>query len=135
MANIEFTKDTKGYKTTAEVATLANCSAFIVLAVTREQHFPTTWGRVNHTQTKIWTEEQVKKILEAVKERLIKNKKWFDCAKNRDILKPVKKAASVKLDLEKLKSEHPLVTDERCFHLSWFPDTEPKNFEEIEKED
>lgn len=135
MANIEFTKDTKGYKTTAEVAKLANCSAFIVLAVTRDLHFPTTWGRVNHTQTKIWTEEQVKKILEAVKERLIKNKKWFDCAKNRDIPKPVKKAAPVVLDLEKLKSEHPLVTDERCFRLSWFPNTEPKNFEEIEKED
>ena len=37
--------------------------------------------------------------------------------------------------LEDLKREHPLVTDERCFTLSWFPNTEPKNFEEIEKED
>lgn len=131
MASIEITKDTKGYKTTAEVAKFANCSAFVVLAVTRDLHFPTTWGRVNHTQTKIWTDDQVTKILEAVKERLIKNKKWFDCAKNRDIPKPVKKAAPVVLDLEKLKSEHPLVTDERCFRLSWFPDTKPKNFEEI----
>lgn len=36
--------------------------------------------------------------------------------------------------LEELKKEHPLVTDERCFTLSWFPDTKPINFEEIEKE-
>ena len=131
MASIEITKDTKGYKTTAEVAKLANCSAFVVLTVAREQHFPTTWGRVNHTQTKIWTEDQVTKILEAVKERLIKNKKWFDAAKTMKEPKPIKKAAPVVLDLEKLKSEHPLVTDERCFRLSWFPDTKPANFEEI----
>lgn len=34
-------------------------------------------------------------------------------------------------ELEELKKEHPLVKDERCFTLSWFPDTKPKNFEEI----
>lgn len=28
-------------------------------------------------------------------------------------------------NLEELKKEHPLVTDERCFTLGWFPETIP----------
>ena len=35
--------------------------------------------------------------------------------------------------LEDLKREHPLVTDERCFILSWFPETVPSVLEEEEK--
>lgn len=35
--------------------------------------------------------------------------------------------------LEKLKREHPLVTDERCFILSWFPETIPSGFSEEEE--
>ena len=34
--------------------------------------------------------------------------------------------------LEDLKREHPLVTDERCFTLSWFPETIPSVLEEEE---
>lgn len=30
------------------------------------------------------------------------------------------------------KSEHPLVTDERCFKLSYWPDTVPKCFEDLD---
>lgn len=32
--------------------------------------------------------------------------------------------------LEELKREHPLVTDEKCFTLSWFPETIPSILEE-----
>ena len=32
--------------------------------------------------------------------------------------------------LEELKKEHPLVTDERCFTLSWFPETIPSVLKE-----
>lgn len=35
--------------------------------------------------------------------------------------------------LEELKKEHPLVTDEKCFTLSWFPKTVPSVFEEEEE--
>ena len=35
--------------------------------------------------------------------------------------------------LEELKKEHPLVTDEKCFTLSWFPKTIPSVFEEEEE--
>ena len=32
--------------------------------------------------------------------------------------------------LEELKKEHPLVTDEKCFTLSWFPETIPSVLKE-----
>lgn len=35
--------------------------------------------------------------------------------------------------LEELKKEHPLVTDEKCFTLSWFPETVPSVLEEEEE--
>lgn len=34
--------------------------------------------------------------------------------------------------LEEMRKEHPLVTDERCFTLSWFPGTVPSVLEEDE---
>lgn len=35
--------------------------------------------------------------------------------------------------LEELKKEHPLVTDEKCFILSWFPKTVPSVLEDDEE--
>lgn len=35
--------------------------------------------------------------------------------------------------LEELKKEHPLVTDEKCFSLSWFPKTVPSVLEDDEE--
>lgn len=35
--------------------------------------------------------------------------------------------------LEELKKEHPLVTNEKCFTLSWFPETVPSVLEEEEE--
>lgn len=37
--------------------------------------------------------------------------------------------------LARLKREHPLVTDERCFILSWFPETIPAGFSEEEEDE
>jgi len=46
---------------------------------------------------------------------------------------PVQKAedAAIKYTLEELKQMHPLVTDIRCFKLSWWPETTPKCFEDL----
>lgn len=35
--------------------------------------------------------------------------------------------------LEELRKKHPLVTNEKCFTLSWFPETVPSVFEEEEE--
>lgn len=39
---------------------------------------------------------------------------------------------TVKYTLEELKQMHPLVTDERCFKMSFWPETLPKCFEDLE---
>ena len=39
---------------------------------------------------------------------------------------------TVKYSIEELKKLHPLVTDERCFQLSYWPETLPKCFEDLE---
>lgn len=41
-----------------------------------------------------------------------------------ELQKDVEKTVSTEA-LETLKKEHPLVTDERCFKRSWFPETIP----------
>ena len=33
--------------------------------------------------------------------------------------------------LEQLRAEHPLVKDDRCFNINWWPNTVPKVYEEI----
>lgn len=40
---------------------------------------------------------------------------------------------NVQEKLEDLKKEHPMVTNEKCFTLSWFPKTVPSVFEEEEE--
>lgn len=37
------------------------------------------------------------------------------------------------VDIELLKKEHPLVTDERCFNINWWPDTTPLVFQQEEQ--
>lgn len=36
-----------------------------------------------------------------------------------------------KMTLSQLKILHPLVTDERCFNINWWPDTEPVCFKDL----
>lgn len=48
-------------------------------------------------------------------------------------LEAMKKTESTKT-LEQLKAEHPLVSDDRCFKLSWWPDTVPDCFKELDND-
>ena len=41
------------------------------------------------------------------------------------------KSEKPKMSLEEMKKLHPLVTDERCFKLSWFPETKPNCMEDV----
>lgn len=38
-----------------------------------------------------------------------------------------------KMTLRQLKILHPLVTDDRCFNINWWPETTPKCFEDLGK--
>ena len=45
-----------------------------------------------------------------------------------------KAAAKKEMELEKLRKKHPLVKDERCFNLMWFPDPLPECFKKEDEE-
>lgn len=51
-------------------------------------------------------------------------------AKSKLFTKKPKVVESVNPAIEQLKQEHPLVTDERCFKQSWWPDTIPNCFQD-----
>lgn len=70
----------------------------------------TYWGNTIKEYT--FTESQVKKM---------------GCdhkVEQKELPKDAEKIVSTEV-LETLKKEHPLVTDERCFKRSWFPETIP----------
>lgn len=70
----------------------------------------TSWG--NYIKEFTFTESQVKAM---------------GCdhkVEQTELQKDVEKTVSTEA-LETLKREHPLVTDERCFKRSWFPETIP----------
>ena len=56
---------------------------------------------------------------------------WANYQKERKAKLEAAKKEPIK-SLEQLKAEHPLVTDSRCFKLSWWPDTVPDCFKEID---
>ena len=73
----------------------------------------TSWG--NYIKECLFTESQVKQM-------------GFDhCLRSKKEKEVVEKTKEE--NLEKLKKEHPLVTDERCFTLSWFPEIIPSVLE------
>ena len=76
----------------------------------------TSWG--NYIKEFTFTESQVKQM-------------GCDHDLRGEIVEVVEKTNEEKL--EELKKEHPLVTDEKCFTLSWFPETIPSVLEEEEE--
>lgn len=75
----------------------------------------TYWGNTIKEYT--FTESQVKKMGCDHKVTLKEKQNDIDKVEDAEIL-------------EALKREHPLVTDERCFKRSWFPETVPSVFQE-----
>lgn len=73
----------------------------------------TSWG--NYIKEFSFTESQVKAM-------------GCDHDLRNEKVEAVEKTVEEKL--EELKKEHPLVTDEKCFTLSWFPDTIPSVLKE-----
>ena len=76
----------------------------------------TSWG--NYIKEFSFTESQVKAM-------------GCDHVLRSEIVEVVEKTNEEKL--EELKKEHPLVTNEKCFTLSWFPETVPSVLEEEEE--
>ena len=77
----------------------------------------TSWG--NYIKEFSFTESQVKAM---GCDHYLRSEKEEEAAEK-----------TVKEKLEELKKEHPLVTDEKCFTLSWFPKTVPSVLEDDEE--
>ena len=109
--------------TTTEVMEMCGLTRAAVLSRARPLGFTkcckyvlkrTSWG--NYIKEFSFTESQVKAM---------------GCdhdLRNQKVEEVVEKTNEEKL--EELKKEHPLVTDEKCFTLSWFPETVPSILEE-----
>ena len=107
---------------TEEIAKILNISTASVRKFAYRNDYFCINKNVKTGVKAVWGEDMFKAISEYVsKKRKIKAK--------RELMK--KKAPS--LTIEQLKELHPLVTDERCFRLTWFPETVPKGFEDVEK--
>lgn len=60
---------------------------------------------------------------------------YIDTQRIIDFANKHKSAAKIKKEIvltDEEKEAHPLVTDERCLRLNWWPDTVPKCFEDLE---
>ena len=77
----------------------------------------TSWG--NYIKEFSFTEKQVKAM------------GYDHDFRNEKKVEEVEKTSEEKLEV--LKREHPLVTNEKCFTLSWFPETIPSGLEEEEE--
>ena len=111
--------------TTTEVMEMCGMTRAAVLSRARPFGFTkycryvlkrTSWG--NYIKEFTFTESQVKAM-------------GCDHDLRSEKVEAVEKTAEEKL--EELKKEHPLVTDERCFTLSWFPETIPSVLKEEEE--
>lgn len=59
------------------------------------------------------------------REKLLEHKKLLEQKKMQQKPQDIERQKT----LEELRREHPLVTDDRCFNLNWWPEVTPINFE------
>lgn len=94
------------FHTTRELADRANVSIPTIRNIAHRLGIEHEVKYVGEGRTAIYKHEDAERILAQIK-------------------KPVKKVVP-----ERLRQEHPLVTDMRCFDFNWWPDPQPKCFKE-----
>lgn len=118
----KFVPDENRVFTTGEIAAACGVCNQTARNVLIRLGFDSTTKNVTNGRKAFWTYDAYKAAKDFIEnhvEKRLENKK--------------KKIADVESDsktLEQLKREHPLVTDERCFNLNWWPDTVPVCFVE-----
>ena len=119
----------KKFYTTKEVASILSCSQHLVLTAGNKLGIGNEKLYLNHTLNRMWTEQDIEKIKELVRQRKEANAGWY----RRININKEQKQKEKEMQLEQLRKEHPLVKDDRCFILSWFPNVVP-NIEGFEDE-
>lgn len=105
--------------TTLDIANITNETTY---AVGNARMFLGIQGKVESTKsgrTCFFTYSEMKQI-----------KDLLEARKARQIKKPEQEEEK-HLSIAELKKQHPLVTDERCFNLHWWPNIMPICFEDI----
>lgn len=115
--------------TTKEVSAILGCSQHLVLTAGNKLGIGNERLYLNHSLNRMWTEQDIEKIKELVRQRKEANAGWY----RRININKEQKQKEKEMQLEQLRKEHPLVKDDRCFILSWFPNVVP-NIEEFEDE-
>lgn len=110
----------------SDLAEYLGCTVKTVIDIKHEFHLKTrelVLGRIVETD---FSEEDVKFVKDIYTKR--ENEK-----KEEERLKAEEKEKAFQNNLEALRAAHPLVTDDRCFRLSWWPETLPSVLDEVDE--
>jgi hypothetical protein len=108
--------------TTEDIAYLTGYSKEGVRGILHDKGFKPEIRPTKISRQAVWSYEAYRCVAEWGKEHLEAREK-----------KAAEKKTEVEQSLEQLKAEHPLIQDERCFKLSWWPDTVPDCYKEFEE--
>ena len=100
--------------TTSEVADIVGVEEAVVFGIAEKLGIKHRIGYMNNVKVAWWETADVEQIAKATDKRKAEAKK--------------------EQELEKLRKKHPLVKDERCFNLMWFPDPLPECFKKEDEE-
>ena len=104
--------------TTNQIAEIIGVNPEMIAHYKRKLHIPGRKVKTGKLMECYFTYAEYKQI-----ETMIKTKSKL-------FTKKPKVVKSVNPAIEQLKQDHPLVTDERCFKASWWPDTIPNCFQD-----
>lgn len=102
---------------TAKIAELLDLDTAQVFTLAKRAKVPhiTVKRADNQGKESLWKEEDIPRLVEAYRQK-----------KEREMYKEQEREK----ELQEMKKKHPLVKDERCFILNWFPDPVPRCFKE-----
>ena len=100
--------------TTAEVADIVGVEEAVVFGIAEKLGIKHRISYMNSVKVAWWESADVEQIAKATDRN--------------------KAAAKKEQELERQKKKHPLVKDERCFNLMWFPDPLPECFKKEDEE-
>lgn len=112
--------------TTTEIKNALGCNKTLVLAYAKNKGFkPMNNDNYKNGICALWDYDFYKSFSNYLSDLRKKQKERSE--------KRVESSPEPMQELSELKKLHPLVTDEKCFKLTWFPETIPVGWENIEE--
>lgn len=108
-----------------EILNRLNCTEEEVINLKHEFHYKTRERIVEHEVLLYFEDKDGEELIKTYLKR--KEEKRINDAKV-----AVEKEKKFQEYLKTARNDHPLVTDERCFRLNWWPDVTPRCFEDLD---